>query len=201
MVENVKVQSHYHRVDLWVAIQIPEANLLLFRIPDPLVQFDPKPQPFKESLETQKQIHRLLDFEVILGLGGMYTFYAVYVEEGKNPMEDDLKTIQRSNLAIQSTTLANCVLESPQNKLKAYLERLGDINQVRIEKHGAISAQIGGQTHYGQLDEKRMSSRSLVDCVWKLEPTPDVNGDGKNDYEITYLSGEKQILYYLGTEK
>jgi len=48
----------------------------------------------------------MLEFELIPGIGGKYTFYAVYVQEGSNPLTDE-KSVQRSNLATQSATLAN----------------------------------------------------------------------------------------------
>lgn len=107
LIETVKT-NRFNRVDLWIAIQIPTGELL-FRTPLPLIPFDLNPQPYKESLESSDTITRFLDFEVVQGLGGTYTFYALYVKEGENPMNhlNDLTAIQRSNLAIKQTTLAN----------------------------------------------------------------------------------------------
>jgi PKD repeat protein len=103
LIEKVKTNRH-NRVDLWVVIQIPSGELL-FRTPLPLVPFSPQPQPLKESLESSDSTTRLLDFEVIPGIGGTYTFYAVYLKEGSDPLKEGLEAIQRSNIAIQSTTL------------------------------------------------------------------------------------------------
>jgi PKD repeat protein len=103
LIEQVKT-NRFNRVDLWVAIQIPSGELL-FRTPLPLVPFSPQPQPFKESLESSDSTTRLLDFEVIPGIGGTYTFYAVYLKEGSDPLKEGLEATQRSNLAIQLTTL------------------------------------------------------------------------------------------------
>lgn len=102
---NVK---RFERVDLWVVVQIPSGDLL-FRTPLGLNSFDIRPQAFKESLENQSLVHSLLDFEVIPGLGGKYTFYAFYIDEGENPMADldNLDTILRSQMEKQTTTLAN----------------------------------------------------------------------------------------------
>jgi len=107
LVEKVNT-NRFNRVDLWVAIQIPSGDLLFFT-PLPLAPYSPNPQAFRESLESASKTTRLLDFEVIKGIGGTYIFYALYVEEGKNPMNylDDLGVVQRSNLAIQTTTLAS----------------------------------------------------------------------------------------------
>jgi len=103
LIEQVKT-NRFNRVDLWVAISIPSGELL-FRTPLPLVPFSPQPQPLKESLESSDSTTRLLDFEVIPGISGTYTFYAVYLKEGSDPLKEGLEAIQRSNLAIQSTTL------------------------------------------------------------------------------------------------
>ena len=68
--------------------------------------FSEEPQGFKYALESSSRTHQLIDFEVSPGNGGDYTLYAVYVEEGTNPMTDGL-FIQRSNLAMAETTLSN----------------------------------------------------------------------------------------------
>jgi len=47
-----------------------------------------------------------LDFEVMVGLSGQYTFYAVYLEEGKNPFTDG-DAVYSSNIAQVSTTLSD----------------------------------------------------------------------------------------------
>ena len=95
--------SRFERFDLWVAIQLPSGNLL-FRTALLMVPFSP--QPFKTSVDSSTKTHQLLDFEVPPGLGGEYTFYAVYVEDGKDPTKDGL-FVQRSNVALKKTTLAN----------------------------------------------------------------------------------------------
>jgi hypothetical protein len=71
--------------------------------------FAPTPQAFKESLETLEISHRFVDLELMPGLGGTYTFYALYVKEGANPLEhlDDLASILRSEFVIKTTTLAS----------------------------------------------------------------------------------------------
>ncbi len=108
LIENVTVKSRFDLVNLWVAIQLPTGDLL-FRTPLPLVPFSINPQPFKENLQSMEAAHRLMDFELIPGIGGTYTFYAAYFEADKNPLEylDNLDAILRSNFAIQSTTLAS----------------------------------------------------------------------------------------------
>jgi PKD repeat protein len=109
LVENVKLKSRFEQVDLWMAIQLPNNGGLLFKTAIPMQPFSPYPQAFRESLQEVELSHRFLDFEVIPGIGGIYTIYAVYVKTGENPMNylENLKPIQRSNFVIQSTTLAN----------------------------------------------------------------------------------------------
>ncbi|EDN69349.1 hypothetical protein BGP_4560 [Beggiatoa sp. PS] len=90
------VQSSFHRVDLWVAIVLPDGQKL-FLSNDPFNKFG-GPQPFKKSLSgIDNKTHRVLDFVVPPGFGGNYSFHSVYVEEGKSPMEDF--TAIRSNVA------------------------------------------------------------------------------------------------------
>jgi hypothetical protein len=101
---NVKV-NRLKPVDLWVAIQ--HAGALFFKTPSGLNAFEPKAQAYKTNLQTLEIQHTLLDFELVPALGGEYTFYAVYVDEGKNPLKDDIATIQRSELVIGETKLAN----------------------------------------------------------------------------------------------
>jgi WD40 repeat protein/chitodextrinase len=97
------------KVDLWIAIQIPTGDLLFLTLM-PQFSFTLEPTPFKLSIDNAETEHQILnDFEIPPGIGGDYTFYALYVKEGKNPLEnlDNLETIQRSHLLIKSTTLAN----------------------------------------------------------------------------------------------
>jgi chitodextrinase len=97
------------KVDLWIAIQIPTGDLLFLTLM-PQFSFTLEPTPFKESIDNSETDHQILnDFEITPEIGGDYTFYALYVKEGKNPLEnlDNLETIQRSHLLIDSTTLAN----------------------------------------------------------------------------------------------
>lgn len=101
---NVKV-NRLKPVDLWLAIEYADA--LIFKTPSGLNVFDSKAQAYKTNLQTLEIQHTLLDFELIPGLGGEYIFYAVYVDEGKNPLKDDIATIQRSELVIGETKLAN----------------------------------------------------------------------------------------------
>ena len=105
LVETLEGVSRFDRVDLWVVIQLPNDGLL-FMTPLALGQFSPSPQPFRESLDSSQITHRVLEFDVIPGLGGNYTFYAVYVEEGQNPMTDSFLVL-RSNVATVDVVLSN----------------------------------------------------------------------------------------------
>jgi len=103
--EHVHTCTRFHRVDLWVAVEIPSGELY-FRTPSWFSPFELSPQPFKRSLENSEATHAILSFEVVPGMGGTYTFYALFAQEGTNPITDGF-IVQRSNLAIISTTLAN----------------------------------------------------------------------------------------------
>ncbi len=103
LVQRVNTTRH-ERVDLWVAIQMPNGSLL-YRTELGIAPFSNQPQPFKKSLDNVDTTDRLVaDFEVPPGMGGDYIFYAAFVKEGVNPV--------RNGLAIKSiidhkTTLAN----------------------------------------------------------------------------------------------
>ncbi len=91
-------------IDLWVAIQIPSGEML-FITDSPQEQFDPKPQPYKKSLPNTDTANQVLEFKITPDMGGDYTLYGLYVKEGESPIEqfENLQSIQRSNLATQST--------------------------------------------------------------------------------------------------
>ena len=101
LLENLEASNRFGRVDLWVAIQIPrkdevrkdlqmpEGQDFLFKTPSPLA-YGIESQAFKLSLEGKRDNrHIILEFEVLPGFGGNYSFYAAYVKEGKNPMSVD----------------------------------------------------------------------------------------------------------------
>lgn len=104
LVENVAV-NRFNRVDLWVVIEIPGGGLL-FMTGLAITPFSLQPQSFRSSLDNTQTTHRLLEFEVLPGLGGDYNFYAVHVEEGKNPMTDSFLVL-RSNVAKVKVVLSN----------------------------------------------------------------------------------------------
>jgi hypothetical protein len=91
-------------VDLWVAISMPSGELL-FMTPFVFTPFSIESQAFKLSLDNTKRTHQVFNFEVPVGLGGEYLWYALYVEEGKNPLTEDFFKVMRSNLVVETMTL------------------------------------------------------------------------------------------------
>jgi PKD repeat protein len=105
LIENLQVDNNrFERVDLWVAVQLPD-NRFLFRVSSIIEPFSSEEKAFRSSLELEDKRHRILDFTVSPGLGGNYTLYAVYVQEGQNPI-DDFRVL-KSNLARATTVLYN----------------------------------------------------------------------------------------------
>ena len=94
------------KIDLWVVIVLPSRDLLFMSAASPTVQFSPTAQPFKASVENLETTYDILQFEVPANLEGTYTFYTVYVEEGKNPITDGFLVL-RSNVAVAETVLNN----------------------------------------------------------------------------------------------
>ncbi len=97
------VTSQIESADLWVAIMIPNGEIFFMTDDE---GFSRTPQYFKKSVENTGQTYPLLQFEVPPDLGGGYTFYALYVKEGKNPVTDD-SSVYLSNVAIAETLLSN----------------------------------------------------------------------------------------------
>jgi hypothetical protein len=90
-------------IDLWFAVLLPTGDLIFITsTPNPFNL----PKPFKTSVETTNTEHQL-EFEVPPDVGGNYTFYALYVEEGKDPLTDGIENVGRSNLAFQTVTFCD----------------------------------------------------------------------------------------------
>jgi len=104
LVENLEI-NRFNRVDLWVVIKIPSGDLL-YMTKLAFAPFSLNSQPFRSSLDNTQTTHRVLEFEVLPGLGGDYNFYAAYVEEGKNPMTDSFLVLH-SNVAKVKVVLSN----------------------------------------------------------------------------------------------
>ncbi len=99
-------QNATGKVDLWVAITIPNVpDFIFFTGTAEQPQFSVQPQPFLRGVSVTDSSHPILIFPVPPGIGGTYTFYALLVEKGKNPLEGLM--YNRSNLPSQVTTLDN----------------------------------------------------------------------------------------------
>lgn len=107
--------SRSEKVDLWVAVSIPDNDntLLFLSLKEEILLFD-QIQAFKTSLEssTTENTTVLKGFDVEKGLEGTYTFFGLYVKEREDLTKylsklDELWTIQRSNIAIQQITISS----------------------------------------------------------------------------------------------
>ncbi|KHD08523.1 hypothetical protein PN36_16750 [Candidatus Thiomargarita nelsonii] len=97
--------SRFLSADLWVAIEMPSEDLL-FMTTNPFEPFSLTPQVFRKSVKNTIESYHMLTFELPPDLGGKYTFYAVYVKEGKNPITDSFLVLL-SYIGIAETTLSN----------------------------------------------------------------------------------------------
>ncbi len=91
-------------VDLWVAIELPTGQPLLFVVDDPANPFSFTPQPFKQGMTLAETTDLLLQVKATDALAGNYVLYALYSET--NTAFEQLLASSRSNLAIAQTTLA-----------------------------------------------------------------------------------------------
>ncbi|WP_353572692.1 RHS repeat-associated core domain-containing protein [Candidatus Albibeggiatoa sp. nov. BB20] len=80
--------------------------------------------------------------------------------------------------------------------LRAYLEGLEGAELVEIQDDGSIQVTINGEIYHSKLDDNITSGEPSEDG--NVESTGDQNGDGIDDFLITYPSGDQQILYYYG---
>ncbi|OQY46139.1 MAG: hypothetical protein DRR08_04450 [Candidatus Parabeggiatoa sp. nov. 2] len=103
--ENIEVSNRFKRVDLWVVIKMPNGSLL-YRNNDIINMYVTEPTPFKRSIEHSKVIHHILALEEVPpNLGGNYTVYAFYNQEGAGL--DDLFQTLRFNISSITVTLSN----------------------------------------------------------------------------------------------
>ena len=83
--------------------------------------------------------------------------------------------------------------------LQAYLESIG-YSEVVIGTDGAVSAWLAGALHHAQLADTVTPGTPPADGQLVFTAIADSNGDGLEDFSITYPDGDQQILYYLGVQ-
>jgi hypothetical protein len=82
--------------------------------------------------------------------------------------------------------------------LRAYLESLEGVQAVDITDEGAIAVTINDEIHQSQLADEVTPGTPPADGQLIMNPVADQNGDGLDDFHITYPSGDQQVLYYYG---
>jgi len=87
---------------------------------------------------------------------------------------------------------------SNADALKAYLEGLAGVTQVEIQASGAIAVTLNGEVHTGQLATAVVAGEPPADGALLMGATTDQNNDGIPDFQVTYPSGDQQIIYYYG---
>jgi len=103
-------------VDLWAAVQTPSGELLFLK--EPLVldlfsagtmgveMFSTTPQLFKENVTSSEKNQHVLSFQAQAGSQGQYIFYVLYMEAGRNPMDNfPTQTYWRSQLVSETFTI------------------------------------------------------------------------------------------------
>jgi RHS repeat-associated protein len=93
-----------------------------------------------------------------------------------------------------------CTTPTNLEALRAYLENLDGVEKVDIRPDGAISVTLNGEIHQSQLVEPFTPGTPPADGQLIMTPISDQNGDGIDDFYITYPSGDQQVMYYLGVE-
>jgi len=67
--------------------------------------------------------------------------------------------------------------------------------QVVIEPDGVVRFKLGRQSYRGVLDYLVTKGTPPTKGKLQVEPIPDINGDGKEDWVLIYPNGERQILF------
>ncbi|MEK8015981.1 MAG: Calx-beta domain-containing protein [Candidatus Parabeggiatoa sp.] len=98
----IKLQvSHLETVDLWIAVQMANTGPLYFMTNKAQAPFSLTPQAYQRALSAGNQTYELFTFPSSPPIG-QYTFYALLVEPGHNPLESG-EEVYRSNLVIRET--------------------------------------------------------------------------------------------------
>jgi len=87
---------------------------------------------------------------------------------------------------------------SNQNALKAYFQNVDGFEAVDIQADGRIHLTLNGENHQLQLNNQITPGTPPADSQIQVTLVDDQNGDGLEDYQITYPSGDQQTLYYQG---
>lgn len=108
--DNNMITNRYQRVDLWVAIKLPTGEFLFmtsspFR-PFKFMDSQYNGEAFMPNMESAERTTTIFQTDVQLHMGGKYTFYALYVTLGKNPLLDG-ESVWVSNLAMKEIILAD----------------------------------------------------------------------------------------------
>jgi hypothetical protein len=103
--EDLRVCNRHKTVDLWIALEMPDGTHLFLVSGTLGPEFSFSPAPFKTDLQSGRNAHSVLSFEIPLGMGGEYHFYAGYTLPGKD-ISDFLFTL-RSNRAALKVILPN----------------------------------------------------------------------------------------------
>ena len=67
--------------------------------------------------------------------------------------------------------------------------------QVVIEPDGVVRFKLGRQSYRGVVDYLVTKGTPPMANKLQVEPIPDVNGDGKEDWMLIYPNGDRQTLF------
>ncbi|MDM8567403.1 hypothetical protein QUF74_17350 [Candidatus Halobeggiatoa sp. HSG11] len=89
-------RHHYKQVDLWVIVELPDGSFF-YMTENILNPFVSVPTSFRKSIQQVEDSYQIIKYEVPQGIGGDYSVYAFFNEEGSG-LEHFFSTI-RSNIA------------------------------------------------------------------------------------------------------
>ena len=85
---------------------------------------------------------------------------------------------------------------SNQDALRTYLESLPGFQNLEISPQGVLTFTVNDKTYQGQLVEPL--TPGIPTGAFTFTPIEDQNCDGHSDFQITYPSGDQQIVNMMG---
>jgi hypothetical protein len=125
---------------------------------------------------------------------GVLSFHVFDANQCQVDLEARITTPYNDIEAIAWPT-ANCTVL--QTALRVFLTALSQ-DDIFIGEDRNVRVNLDTQVFQGQLAEEIGQGSVPADGKLQLVAIPDANGDGKDDFLITYPDGKQQVLYFFG---
>jgi hypothetical protein len=69
-------------------------------------------------------------------------------------------------------------------------------DKITMELNGVVTFTLAGKSYHGVVDYAVTKDKVTTDSL-KVQPLPDSNGDGQDDWLVLYPTGEQQIIFAI----